>query len=546
MKTKFKFVIPSYNNEEFVEYNLASILNQTYENWEVRYIDDASTDNTFDKVNSIVGSDPRFSLIKRQKNMGAAYNYFFELEDYLNNDDDIIIHLDGDDWLYDEYVLENLLKFYEEKEVWMTYGKFYCYDGTDQVIEADPQNTPHSEFVIKHKIFRRDTWRASHLRTYKTFLFKAIDKKDLYSKIDGKLFWHALDLAFQYPYMEMSSPNKIGVVDFPTCIYNQAPKNAERTQVREHQDNSKFEYEIRNKKVYKSGLSGEKLPQINAINGSRENNSIPKNFSYVYNLQDGEFDLSIICDTDIIRYINGEIIINRGKIVADVHEAPHLLNQKSVYDALTQHYNKFDAILTFDEELLKLPNAIFRNGGGEVVLNKNIHIQQYPILADDSLFSIYEKNKLLSFITSNKTFTDWHRFRIECVDYLAQNNCRFDLYGVGYNEIAGKIEGLKNYYFSIAIENGSHKNYFTEKILDCFLTGTIPIYKGCPNISDFFDTNGILTFDSKEELIEIISGLNNKIYESKLDSVKRNYELALKWRWNNDIYFDKYLKNIIQ
>ena len=249
MKTKFKFVIPSYNNEEFVEYNLASILNQTYENWEVRYIDDASTDNTLDKVKSIVGSDPRFSLVKRQRNMGAAYNYFFELEDYLTNDEDIIIHLDGDDWLYDEYVLEKLLKFYEEKDVWMTYGKFYCYDGTDQVIEANPQNTPYSDETHKNKSYRHDLWRASHLRTYKTFLFNSLDKLELYSNIDGKLFWHATDLAFQFAFLETCGKDKIGVVDFPTCIYNQSPKNSIRTAEREHIDNSIYEREIRNRPI---------------------------------------------------------------------------------------------------------------------------------------------------------------------------------------------------------------------------------------------------------------------------------------------------------
>lgn len=545
MNNKFKIIIASYNNEDWVEYNIASILNQTYTNYEVIYVDDCSTDKTNQLVTSLVGDNNKFTIIRNEKRLEreAMYNHirFFS----ALKDEEIAVLACGDDWLIDNYVLENLNNFYNKKDCWLTYGEFYSYDGSENAIKADPQNTHYPDFVHEYKLYRRDVWRASHLFTLRGFLAKAFNQQDMISKINNKYFYHAPDLALAYPCLEMCPKDKIGVVDFPTYIYNTSEACQIRTRERETADNHKYEIEIRNKKHYKEGLSGEKLPQVNAIGGSRENNSIPKNFSYVYNLQDGEFDLSIICDTDIIRYVNGEIIINRGKIVADVHEAPHLLNQRLVYDTLIQHYDKFDAILTFDEELLKLPNAIFRNGGGEVVLNKNVHTQQYPILADDSLFSIYEKNKLVSFITSNKTFTDWHRFRVNCVDYLAKHNCKFDLYGVGYNEITGKIKGLKNYYFSIAIENGSHKNYFTEKILDCFLTGTIPIYKGCPNISDFFDTNGVITFNTKEDLIEVISRLNKEIYESKLDSVKRNYELALKWRWNNDIYFDRFLKNII-
>jgi glycosyltransferase involved in cell wall biosynthesis len=542
---KFKIIIASYNNEQWVEYNIASILNQTYDNYHVVYVDDCSSDRTNELVTSMVGNNDKFTIIRNEQRVGkeAIYNYirFF---DSLENEE-IVALACGDDWLIDENVLHNLNNFYNEKNPWMTYGEFYAYDGSENVIKANPQNTPYPDFVHEYKLYRRDVWRASHMLTLKGFLAKSVDQKDIISKIDNKYYYHAPDLALVYPCLEMCPKEKIGVVDFPTYIWNSSQTCQERTQERESIDNQKYEIEIRNKKHYKEGLSGEKLPQVNAIGGSRENNSIPKKFTYVYNQQDGEFDLSVISDMDIIKYINGDIIINRGKIVADIHEAPHLLNQKTVYEAIINHYEKFDLILTYDEELLKLPNAVFRNGGGEVVLNKNIHSQQYPLLADDNLFSIYEKSKLVSFITSNKTFTNWHRFRVECVDYLAKNNLEFDLYGVGYNEISGKIRGLRDYKFSISIENGNHKNYFTEKILDCFLTGTIPIYKGCPNIGDFFDLEGIILFNTKEELSNILRNINNELYQSKLDSIKRNYELALNWRWNNDIYFDRYFKNII-
>ena len=248
LNNKFKFIVPSYNNEKFVEYNLASILNQTYSNWEVLYIDDASTDNTFEVAKAIVEGDNRFKMMKREKNMGATYNYFFELEKYLTNDEDIVLHLDGDDWLYDDNVLDSLNNLYNEKEYWMTYGKVVCYPSGEL---GNPHNTPYPDYVIENKLFRKDLWRASHFRTYKTFLYKTLNKKELFSDIDGKLFWHATDLAFQFAYMEMCKKDKIGVVDFITYVYNQSKDNQIRTAEREHQDNYKFEEEIRNRPINK-------------------------------------------------------------------------------------------------------------------------------------------------------------------------------------------------------------------------------------------------------------------------------------------------------
>lgn len=537
MKNKFKFVIPSYNNEEFVEYNLASILNQTYQNYEVLYIDDASTDNTYNRVVEIVSNDNRFKVIRREENKGAAYNYFFELEDYLNNDDDIIIHLDGDDWLYDENVLENLLKFYEEKDVWMTYGKFYCYDGTDQVAEANPQNTPHSEFVINHKIFRRDTWRASHLRTYKTFLFKALDKEDLYSKIDGKLFWHALDLAFQYPYMEMSSPNRIGVVDFPTCVYNQAPKNAERTQVREHSNNIEYEYEIRNKKIYKSGLSGEKLPQISVFGDYLETHDIPKLFSYCYNRTYGDFDATVLYDEGILKYDYSK---KTTKLIARICENRNFFNQKAVVDFVLKNSHLFDLILSWDKEILTLPNSKFCPIS-EISQFNILPKSDYEFIPkwDDR---IIQKTKSVSAVSSNKQMLPGHVKRLDIIKAIMN---KVDLFGRGIREIDSKLEALGDYRFSVAIENDKQDNYFTEKITDCFRTGVIPIYYGCPNIGDFFDINGIITFNSIEELKEILNNLSTEKYNSKIDAIKYNFNKCKNYPSNNDSLFTLYYNDLI-
>ena len=154
---------------------------------------------------------------------------------------------------------------------------------------------------------------------------------------------------------------------------------------------------------------------------------------------------------------------------------------------------------------------------------------------------------MTSFITSNKTFTDGHRFRLGCLNHLMEKECRkFDAFGVGIREILGKIEALRNYRFSISIENGECKNYFTEKILDCFLTGTIPIYHGCPNIGNFFDTRGFYTFSTPEELLSIINSLTEQDYEDRRKYIEANFKTADKWWYDNDRVFDKYIEPLLK
>jgi CSLREA domain-containing protein len=78
-------VTPSYNNSEWVEYNLASILNQTYTEYEVLYVDDASTDSTYEKVKEVVGELPNWTVIKNPENKGAMHNYFHNLNNLIED-----------------------------------------------------------------------------------------------------------------------------------------------------------------------------------------------------------------------------------------------------------------------------------------------------------------------------------------------------------------------------------------------------------------------------------------------------------------------------
>jgi len=250
MINKFKIVIPSYNNETWLELNIASILNQTYINYEVLYIDDCSTDNTYTKVLEIVEALPNWTVVRNQTNMRRGYNispHTQHIKDFICNDEDILVFIDGDDWLYDDQVLANLNEVYAEEDYWMTYGKMVCYPGGE---EGNPQNSHYPDAVHQASAYRRDYWRASHLRTFKWHLYKQIRREDLCYSKTGEYYFHAEDLATSYPCLEVCPQNKIGVLDFYSYVFNATPSNRERGVAREAEAGRDLENEIRNQKPY--------------------------------------------------------------------------------------------------------------------------------------------------------------------------------------------------------------------------------------------------------------------------------------------------------
>ena len=238
-QNNFIIIVPSYNNEDWIEYNVASILNQTYTNYEVLYIDDCSTDDTLYKTMEFVGRLDNWTVIKNESNKRRGYNispYNPNLQYFVKDDEDILVFVDGDDWLYDDYVLEQLNEFYNKGDYWMTYGGMVCYPSG---LPGNPQNSPYSDQVHQANAYRKDHWRASHLRTFKWHLYKQIRKEDLCYNKTG-----------EYYCLEMCPQSKIGVLDFHSYVFNETPSNRERGIAREEEAGMDLENEIRNKDPY--------------------------------------------------------------------------------------------------------------------------------------------------------------------------------------------------------------------------------------------------------------------------------------------------------
>ncbi|MFV0444345.1 MAG: hypothetical protein ACK5Q5_12315, partial [Planctomycetaceae bacterium] len=91
---------------------------------------------------------------------------------------------------------------------------------------------------------------------------------------------------------------------------------------------------------------------------------------------------------------------------------------------------------------------------------------------------------------------------------------------------------LAPFRFSIAMENASSNLYFTEKLVDCLLLETIPIYYGCPAIDSLFDPRGMLIFRNLTELEAHCNALSPELYNSMRPFALANKERVIAEHWH--------------
>lgn len=148
----------------------------------------------------------------------------------------------------------------------------------------------------------------------------------------------------------------------------------------------------------------------------------------------------------------------------------------------------------------------------------------------DSLLNAQQppKTKLISVITSNKAFTRGHLDRIKFVERLkAHFGSQIEVFGRGFHPFDDKMDVLRPYKYHIAIENSSEPYYWTEKICDCYLAGTFPIYHGCTRLGEYFSREAFEPIDIRrpDEAIGIIEQvIASRRYEAStavLDEMKR-------------------------
>jgi hypothetical protein len=139
-----------------------------------------------------------------------------------------------------------------------------------------------------------------------------------------------------------------------------------------------------------------------------------------------------------------------------------------------------------------------------------------------------KKELKVFFVCGSKKIIEGHLFRHKV--YEQQDKITIPKNWIYSCPIEEKNINFKDSMFHIAVENSVNQNYFTEKIIDAFLTRTIPIYRGCPNIEEFFDKRGIITFNNEEELINTVNSLTEKNYWDRKEYIEYNYQMANHWK----------------
>ncbi|QPI86180.1 hypothetical protein I3V23_04180 [Rhodobacterales bacterium HKCCA1288] len=188
--------------------------------------------------------------------------------------------------------------------------------------------------------------------------------------------------------------------------------------------------------------------------------------------------------------------------------------EPSVWGRPDQFLRQFPVVISVDRSILSHQNYYMNChtwwSGLEVDYNSSDQFK----LARDSDYDSYQrvtspsKTKLISVITSSKKIFPGHKRRTEFLEKILSHKISryIDVFGFGRNEIKDKADGLWDYKYHICLENCIEENYWSEKLADPFLNFCYPIYYGCPNISDFFDSRSFCSFNlgKFENFIEMI------------------------------------------
>ena len=150
--------------------------------------------------------------------------------------------------------------------------------------------------------------------------------------------------------------------------------------------------------------------------------------------------------------------------------------------------------------------------GGKNIAGLEGHELRHELWRNRDLITVPKKFYLSGNAKHSHSFVPWSE-----VDYTNQL-----VLGVSK-------EPLFDSMFHIAIENTSIANFFTEKLIDCFQTKTVPIYYGCTNIGDFFNIEGIITVNNILQMIDACNRLTFGIYNYILPVIEENYRRSNKW-----------------
>ncbi|MCK9369104.1 glycosyltransferase [Candidatus Dojkabacteria bacterium] len=236
-------ITPYFNASEYIEKCIFSVISQDYERYTLILIDDASTDDSYNKVSDIISNLPielrsKIINVHNQTNKGALFNQCKTIKNKCS-EDDIVMLLDGDDWLYprnDIFTMYNNI-FHE--------GYDFSYGSCWSIVDNIPLIAqPYSKAIKEGKNFKdqRFNWDIpyTHLRLFKKSLFDNVDI-DVFQDKDGNWLKAGGDVPFFYTIIGQAK--KIKVIQDIVCMYNDAnPINDYKVNSEEQTKNAKSQF----------------------------------------------------------------------------------------------------------------------------------------------------------------------------------------------------------------------------------------------------------------------------------------------------------------
>lgn len=203
----FVFIVTAKDCESYVEKNLRSIYEQTKEDFRVVYIDDNSSDRTYFTAYEVIKKHDRLgrTTLKKNPEEKPIIELLYSTIQNLDNSD-IVIMLDGKDWLAHEKALETYNTYYNDENVWLTYGQYASYPDYER-------GEARERFLLTKKQIglRSSPWIYSQYSTFYAGLFKRIKMRDLL--YEGEFFKYRSNRAMMMPMLEMAEDHAVFIPD---------------------------------------------------------------------------------------------------------------------------------------------------------------------------------------------------------------------------------------------------------------------------------------------------------------------------------------------
>jgi glycosyltransferase involved in cell wall biosynthesis len=228
-----------YNAEQYIERCISSIMGQSFTDFKCYITHDLSTDNSVKLIKEMIEGDDRFILIDdNEKKLYQTGNFDKVIRNNPNiSDNEVLVEVDGDDYLPDGDVLKRIDGLYKDQNIWIANGSFRYHNGP--VGFSSKQTNFH--------ILRKTNFTASHIRTWRAFLWRNIKEEDLRDE-NGDYWQWSGDLCFMFPMLEMAGEEHYTFMSDVNYVYNaENPINEHKVDMSMVTDHAT---RIRNKQPY--------------------------------------------------------------------------------------------------------------------------------------------------------------------------------------------------------------------------------------------------------------------------------------------------------